>query len=162
MAAGYSAAMTLKSTGTSSSDLCSFPDVDLLKVGTWNAETGLAPISREDLASAVDAAPQLPDPVIKIGHDDPRFSGSPALGRVTNLRLADGGDTLVGDLVDIPAWLGNSAADAFPQRSIEAVTDYESNGLKFPFVLTGVALLGASWPAVTDLDSLKELLERSV
>lgn len=162
LAAGGSTATISKSTETTDNGLRSFPGVDLIKAGTWDAHTGTATITRADLAAAVAAAAHLPDPIIKIGHDDPRFTGSPALGRVTNLRLADRGETLVGDLVDMPAWLADSAATAFPQRSIEGITDFSSNGLQFRFVLTGLALLGASWPAVTDLDSLKDLLERSV
>lgn len=132
-----------------------------MRAGTWDAETGRESITRADLAAAVAAAPQLPDPVIKIGHDDPRFSGDPALGRVTNLRLADRGDTLIGDLVDMPEWLAAAAPTAFPQRSAEGVLNFETNNRSYRFALTGLALLGANWPAVTDLDSLQDLLERN-
>ena len=132
-----------------------------MKVGTWGASTGDVEFTRADLAAAVAAAPHLPDPVIKIGHDDPRFTGGPALVRVTNLRLTDEGNTLVGDLVDMPAWLADAAPTAFPQRSVEATANLETDGRFYRLALTGLALLGASWPAVTDLESLQDLLERA-
>lgn len=123
--------------------------------------TGTITATRADIASIIAAAPALPDPVIKIGHDDPRFSGSPSLGRIVNLRTADQGNTLIGDLVDMPQWLVDAAPKHFAQRSIEAVSNFVSNGNVYRMVLTGLALLGASLPAVTDLDSLQDLLERT-
>lgn len=123
--------------------------------------TGTITVTRADIASIIAAAPALPDPVIKIGHDDPRFSGSPSLGRIINLRTADQGNTLIGDLVDMPQWLADAAPKHFAQRSIEAVSNFVSNGNVYRMVLTGLALLGASLPAVTDLDSLQDLLERT-
>lgn len=138
----------------------SFKNVPLAKTGTWQASTGEATLTRADFTSAVAAAPHLPEPVLKLGHVDPRFDGSPAVGVVRNLRTTDGGSTLVGDLEDIPAWLAADLADTYPQRSIEATLNFESDGQQFRFVLTGLALLGGSWPAVTSLESLKQLLEK--
>lgn len=132
-----------------------------MKTGTWEGMTGTITATRADIASIIAAAPALPDPVIKIGHDDPRFSGSPSLGRIVNLRTADQGNTLIGDLVDMPQWLVDAAPKHFAQRSIEAVSNFVSNGNVYRMVLTGLALLGASLPAVTDLDSLQDLLERT-
>lgn len=159
-AAGASTATTSSSTATTA-DLCSFPGIELCKTGTWDASTGATTITRADLASAIAAARSLPDPVLKIGHQDPRFDGEPAVGRIANLRLADRGDTLLGDLVDVPGWLADSVVTAYPQRSIEATFNYQTNGKTYRFVLTGLALLGAQWPAVTDLNSLRKLLEKA-
>lgn len=141
-----------------SSGYVSFQGVELAKTGTWSASTGEVTLTKADLASAVAAQHHLPDIPLKFGHADPRFTGDPAVGVVRNLRTIDGGNTLVGDLEDIPAWLGDKLPQAYPQRSIEATANYSSNGKQYRFVLTGLALLGESWPAVTDLPSLKELI----
>ncbi|WJY80499.1 hypothetical protein CCOY_09585 [Corynebacterium coyleae] len=60
----------------------------------------------------------------------------------------------------MPQWLGADMAKHYPQRSIEARANYESNGHTYRFAITGLALLGTEWPAVTDLPSLKDLLAK--
>lgn len=159
MDAGYSTRMTSSSTAITA-DFCSFPDVDLLKAGTWDASTGRAVFTRADLAAAVASAKILPSPPLKLGHESPLGDGAPALGHVENIRLADAGNTLRGDLVDVPAWLAEIMVTSYPQRSIEATFNFHTNSVTHRFVLTGLALLGASWPAVTDLESLKSLYQR--
>lgn len=131
-----------------------------MRVGNWDASTGPVKITRADLAAAAAAAPGLPDPVLKLGHVDPRFDGTPAVGKVKNLRLSDRGNCLLGDLVDVPRWLAANLAEHYPNRSIEAVANFETNGATFRFVVTGLALLGASWPAVTNLQSLQDLIQK--
>lgn len=136
------------------------PDVELMKVGSWPASTGQVQFTPEDLAAAVAAfqSPSIRKPVIKIGHTDPRFDGEPAVGFVDNLRLADNGSTLVGDLRGLPAWLADICASAFPDRSIEGcfgLTD--QTGRPHKFALTGLALLGVSPPAVGTLTSLNDI-----
>lgn len=74
--------------------------------------------------------------------------------------MAERGTTLIGDLVDVPQWLAADMEKHYPQRSIEAFANYESNGHSYRFVITGLALLGATWPAVTDLPSLQDLLTK--
>ena len=76
--------------------------------------------------------------------------------------MTDRGNTLVGDLVDVPQWLAADMAKHYPQRSIEACANYETNGHTYRFVITGLALLGATWPAVTDLPSLQDLLAKEL
>ena len=78
--------------------------VELVRVGTWSISTGEWTVTADDLASAVAAhrAGVLRRPVIKLGHVGPMRDASPALGYVDNLRTADGGTTLVGNLVDVP------------------------------------------------------------
>ena len=160
-ASGDSTATTSKPSGTTDTKrFCSFPGVELARVGKWHASTGPVEITRADLAAAAAASHRLPHPVLKLGHDDPRFGGSPALGHLENLRVTDRGNTLVGDLVDVPQWLATDMAKHYPQRSIEACANYETNGRIYRFAITGLALLGASWPAVTDLPSLQELLAK--
>jgi hypothetical protein len=139
-----------------------FTGVPLLEVGVWNGAGGSTEITRKDLAEAVRASRFLPSPALKLGHTDPRFNtedydADPAIGRVTNLRTTNRGNTLVGDLVDIPAWFARIMPTAFPQRSIEAFQPYEDNGHRFSLALTGLALLGSQWPAVSTLDDLRDL-----
>lgn len=117
-------------------------------------------IGSRDLAAAVDAArdPDMRPPILKLGHIDPRFDGEPAIGTVTRLRLTDAGRTLVGDFEGIPPWLDRVLVNAFPNRSIEAEMGARSpSGAVHRFALTAVALLGVAAPAVTSLESLRQL-----
>jgi len=135
--------------------------VELARVGVWHASSGPWECTREQLADAVRAAgdPAFRTPVLKAGHIDPRFNavtaandGEPALGRVTNLRLADGGDVLVGDYEGVPAWLADILPSAYPSRSVEMNLDVETvDGARYAGVLTAVALLGVTAPAVESL-----------
>jgi hypothetical protein len=141
-------------------DLRTIRGIELVKVGTWAASTGDWTVTADDLASAIKAhqANVLRKPVVKIGHEDPRFDGGPALGYVDNLRLADRGTTLVGDLVNVPGPIAKLLPHAYPDRSVEALIAYEApDGTTWPLVLTGLALLGAEAPAVESLASLQEL-----
>ncbi|MGD9517531.1 MULTISPECIES: hypothetical protein [Mycolicibacterium] len=143
-------------------DLRTICGVELVKVGTWQpgGTVGDWTVTAEHLAAAIDAhrAGVLRKPVVKIGHDDPRFDGGPALGYVDGLRLADGGSTLVGDLVNVPAPVAKLLPHAYPDRSIEALVDFtDQAGKSWPLVLTGLALLGAADPAVETLRSLQDV-----
>lgn len=137
-----------------------YTGIPLAKVGTWDASTGRVSITRADLAAAVAAqhAPGLRNPVLKLGHEDPRFDGEPALGRVTRLRLADKGTTLLGDFEGIPQWLSDILPDSYPDRSLEGMFGMEdAQGNTHRFALTAVALLGVTPPAITTLESLRDL-----
>ncbi|WP_307787042.1 hypothetical protein [Mycolicibacterium mengxianglii] len=136
--------------------------MELAKVGTW--ETLSHPdgwtIAPADLRSAVDAhaTAVLPRPRLKIGHTDPRFDGGPALGRIDNLRLVDGGNTLVGDFVDVPAAVASLLPHSYPSRSVEALIDYTApDGTVWPLVLTAVALLGGTAPGMETLADITDL-----
>lgn len=136
-------------------------DVELVKVGTWNTMVGEWTVTTEDLRSAHAAhqARVIRKPIIKLGHTDPRFDGEPALGHIDNLRLVDDGRTLLGDLLGVPAWLAEAMPTSYPDRSVEALTDYEAtDGTTWPLVLTAVALLGTARPSITDLASLQDLV----
>lgn len=144
------------------SNLRTIRGVELMKVGTW--QTVSHPegwtVTAEYLRSVVGAhkARVLPPPRLKLGHTDPRFDGSPALGRVDNLRLADGGSTLVGDFVDVPAAIAALLPHAYPQRSVECWHDIQgSDGRVWPLVLTAVALLGDTMPGIKTLADLPAL-----
>lgn len=139
--------------------LTTVPGVELCKVGVWSASTGRAEITRQDLQDAVHAAadPSFRKAVLKVGHKDARFvgDGAPSLGQVTNLRIA--GETLVGDLINVPAGIAKVMPAAWPSRSIEARTDVKGKNGKYSFVLTGLALLGSELPAIESLADVAAL-----
>lgn len=137
--------------------LVTVPGVELIKVGTWDISTGKWDVTTEMLHSAVEAAAAgvLRRPPLKLGHDDPRFDGEPAIGYVGNLRVTADGQTLVGDYVGVPSWLANVMATAYPSRSVEGVNEVEAaDGTMYPFVLTACALLGVTNPGITSIADL--------
>lgn len=141
-------------------ELVTMPGVDLLAAGTWDLSSGRNTFTRQDIADAIEASkcPAVGVPVIKLGHVDPRFDGEPAIGQVTNLRTDDSGNKLVGDLTNMPGWLGSIAHAAFPSRSVEGSYGFRcSIGHDHPFVLTGLALLGITSPGVGVLSKLPDI-----
>lgn len=150
---GGSTATTFSSTATSDK-FVSFPGVDILKAGTWNAQTGRATITRADLAAIVAAAKELPEAVLKLGHTRPE-PDAPAIGFAINLRLVDNGNTLCADLVDVPQWLAVDLPRTYPQRSVEITRNFVTNHKVYRCVLTALALLGQAHPACSSLKSLR-------
>ncbi|GAA3172524.1 phage protease [Nonomuraea roseoviolacea] len=140
--------------------LVSIPGVELAQAGTWRLSSGEATITRDDLAAAVAAldCPAVRNPVLKLGHVDPRFDGEPAVGWVSGLRAADDGGTVVGDYRGMPAWLAEILASAYPDRSIEATRNFVCQiGHTHRMVITAVALLGVTAPGIGTLDSLQDV-----
>lgn len=141
--------------------LVTVPNIQLLEVGEdWETSTGIFSFTAEDLVSAIGSQddPGVRSPVLKLGHTDPRFDGQPAIGRVLDMRLENNDQTLVGDLGGVPAWLAEVMPSAYPRRSVEGWFEYTSTtGNTWPFVLTGLALLGAVYPAVDTLEDLELL-----
>lgn len=137
--------------------------VELVKVGRWDISTGPWTVTRDDLVSAVAAhrAGVVSRPVVKLGHGDDRFDGTPAFGVITDVRLASGGDSLVGDL-EVPVWLAEAMPLSYPRRSVEAVTGFTAeDGTRYPLVVTGLALLGATLPGISNLAELQDLVAAS-
>jgi hypothetical protein len=141
--------------------LVTVPNVELLEVGSdWETSTGVFTFTMEDLVSCIASQedPSLRTPVVKLGHVDPRFDGQPSLGRINNLRLANNDQTLVGDLVAVPLWLAQVMFTAYPRRSIEGQFDVTTRtGNTWEMILTGVALLGDSYPAIDTLEDIQAL-----
>ena len=136
----------------------------LLMVGTWNASTGTEAITDEDLQAIVAASESgvLDNPVVKIGHLDPRFKsltedGDPAYGQITNLSIEDG--VLYGDYIHMPRDLAESIDSAYPRSSVELARNVVLRNAEgdivheFACVLTANALLGATAPAVKGLST---------
>lgn len=139
--------------------------IELIRSGTWDISTGRWTVGPDDLRAAVAAmqCPAVRKPILKIGHTDDRFTppsgdGEPAIGWVENLRIGDGGHTLLGDYVGVPAWLNSIMASAYPDRSVEGVYRHRCQlDHVHPFLLTGVALLGVTPPGVGTLKSLADV-----
>jgi hypothetical protein len=140
--------------------LVTIPGVELLEVGqNWQLSTGVVDFTPEDLAACVASQddPAVRTPVLKLGHTDLRFyDAQPSFGRIEHLRLTNNGMTLVGDLVGVPLWLADIMPSAYPRRSIEGKLDATTEtGNTWPMVLTGLALLGDAYPAISTLEDIK-------
>lgn len=128
--------------------------VELVKAGRWQGLTGPVELTTEDLADAVAASrdPEVDHAALKLGHVDPRFDGQPAAGWVENLRLSEDGRTMLGDLVDMPTKLAAIMPTAYRRRSVELRREVTTpSGKKYRAVLSGLALLGVTAPAVKGL-----------
>jgi hypothetical protein len=147
-------------------------NVEIVKTGIeYPLASGPTTFTPEDLAHAVAAQddPAITQPRIWLGHpDDPRIhgkrapggppSGEPAIGKVTNMRLVEDGNAIMGDLEGIPLWLDHILASAFPSRSVEGNFDVETvTGHKWRLVISGLALLGVVWPGVSTLEDIASL-----
>ena len=141
--------------------------VELVSVGTWAASTGVTKVTEADLRSMlaahddglVDRGP------VKLGHSSPLNDdlgdGAPAYGWVEPTHIAANSAgllTLYGNLVAMPAQLAEVAPTAYRRRSVEIAWNVTTaGGKKYPAVLIGIALLGATPPAVKGLADLVAL-----
>lgn len=140
--------------------LSRIPNVELMHTGTWALSTGVATFTTDDLYQAVAAlaCPAVRRPILKLGHNDPRFDGEPAVGYIDNLAVVENGYTLVGDYAGMPGWLGDVMASAYPDRSIEGEWGFVCQmGHTHPFVLTALALLGVMAPGIGSIESLQDV-----
>jgi hypothetical protein len=156
-------------------DLITITQVPIARVGDWPAASGSGVIEVSDIQSMIAASQ---DPEIQaagpirgwLGHNgaidewgdpvarSPYNTAEPAIGTVQNLAASDDGQTLLADLVDIP----EIVAVFWPQRSIETVHGVvTSDGTRYQTVLTGMAYLGRSDPAVGGMPDLLEAMNAS-
>lgn len=141
-------------------NLVTVPNRELIKVGKYQLSTGEFEATPELIKAAIAAHESgvLRKPVIRLGHNDPRFSGDPAVGYIDNVRASDDGTTMYGDLVGVPEWLGDIMSSAYPSVSIEGLYDYTApDGSSHDFILTGLALLGATPPGIDSLKSVQDV-----
>lgn len=145
-------------------------DVPLVSTGTYKLASGETTFTADDLVSAVLASKDstVPAPRIKLGHTDKRFEsdpaldGEPAFGTAQNLTLSDDGQTIIGDLADVPAWLADSMHSAYPGRSVEGGFGLQApSGHKYGFAISNLALLGTEWPGISSLPDLQETLAKN-
>lgn len=136
--------------------------LEILSVGTWegiNTPAGGLAFTEEDLDEIVSAyegnlESRIP---VKLGHGDQALlDGLPAAGWVTNLRRQ--GNKLVADIRDIPARIGDLIAQgAWRNRSVELRKGAKLDGKTYKYMLTGLALLGSTLPAVNNLADIESL-----
>lgn len=136
--------------------------VELARPGAWKLRTGQTEITEENLRDAADffAASGGQAVPIKLGHSDERFGdGEPTFGTVTNVRYHtdERGPVLLGDITGMPGWLAAAAPSRWPNRSIEGWQNIEFDGREYSLILSGLAFLGATPPAVRNVRSLADL-----
>lgn len=142
-------------------------EVEVFAVGTWNGY----PFKKEDLEKMVESYSILNgegvlDAPLKFGHNDeqPMTDGYPALGWIDELFIKDGEDKkpkLWARFVDVPEIVYKAAqSKRYRKVSIELEFDVNHKGRMFPYVITGIALLGADLPAVNTLADLNAYMGR--
>lgn len=134
--------------------------IEVFGVGKWNGML----FQSHDLAAMAQAFDELKDVhkvPLKMGHnaDQPMTDGKPALGWVSALYVK--GDKLVADLSDVPDVVAKAIDNKLYRRvSIELSIDVRYKGKFIPFVVDGVALLGADLPAVNTLADLNAYMSK--
>jgi len=135
-------------------------DAEIFAVGKWNGWD----FSATDLQAMAHAFTTLGDNMqvaLKFGHNDEQqmTDGHPALGWVSKVWVA--GDKLMATFTDLPKIVYDAITKKlYKNVSVELDIDVEYKGNNFPYVLSGVALLGADIPAVNTLKDLTHYLSR--
>lgn len=135
--------------------LATLPNVELCRLGQWQSGGGIVDVTSERLDSIVAASqdPMIDLPALKLGHNSPLNDGQPAYGWVRNLRRV--GDSLVGDITEVPEKLAAIAKHAYKRRSAEIRFNQRGTGGKsWPATLSAVSLLGVTPPAVKGMPDL--------
>jgi len=141
-------------------------DVKIFRAGSWTSSDGrTTKWTVADLKQMVQNFATLRDrvrPFFKMRHLDAsaqnKITAGASLGWVDNLRVR--GDTLIGDITNVPAKLAQLIrAGRFIRVSAEIFRRFrdEATGKVFKNVLSAVGLLGAQHPAVTTLGDLVAL-----
>lgn len=117
----------------------------------------------DDLRAIAQANRELQgeiNPPAKIGHGR---SPEPAVGWLGNIRVSDDGTKLLTDLTNVPRRFADLVEKrAYRHRSVElAKVTSQKTGKTHPWVVTGLAWLGAKLPAVRTLDDVVKLYETS-
>lgn len=141
-----------------------FNSVPICKIGEWDGLTGKAVITRELCDSVIAAARdnEIDQARLKIGHissmNTALGDGAPAFGWIERPRMDEDGVTLRGDIKGVPKKLASLVGTAYKKVSVELRKGVRTpSGKQYPHVLSGLALLGASAPAVKGLDDLADL-----
>jgi len=135
-------------------------DAEIFAVGKWNGMT----FSIDDLTSIATTFATLGSNhrvPLKFGHnnDQQMTDGHPALGWVEKVWVA--GDKLMARFIDLPDVVMKAITKKlYKNVSIELDLDVKYKANEYPFVLSGVALLGADIPAVNTLKDLTHYLSR--
>lgn len=137
---------------------------EIFKVGKWRgSQTVEADASY--LADMVQSYADLNSKVpgfavpIKLGHN--KRVGEPAFGYAENIHLSEDGGTVLADFNDMdPEIVDQITKKKYNTVSVEIWPQVNFEGKSYPNVLSGVALLGAEWPAVKGLKPLSMFSEQ--
>lgn len=141
------------------------PNVELMVEGTHNdVEFRVVPDFQSMVSSfdTLELSGRLP---IKFGHgdtekDQPFREGMPALGWIERVWIE--GNKLMADFVDVPKVVYDAIkAGLYRFVSVELLRNVKAGTRIIPWVLDGVALLGADPPAVGSLKDLQSLTTMS-
>lgn len=144
------------------------PGVEILEASIRIRGRGSPPegdlYTQADLEAIAAASRELAGelrPPVKLGHGRLLEAGeAPAVGWVENLRVR--GDKLVADLRRVPATVAKlMSAGGYRHRSVELSKVTSRTGKRYPLVVSGLALLGATRPAVATLTDVARLYESS-
>jgi hypothetical protein len=136
--------------------------VEIFSVGKWNG----IDFDRSDLqlmAAAFDKLKENHKVPLKFGHNDeqPFTDGQPALGWTDSLEVVD--DKLVANLTDVPEVVFSAVQNKLYRHvSIELDFGVNYKGDHYPFVISGIALLGADIPAVNNIGDLTKYMARKL
>jgi len=131
-------------------------EAEIFSTGNWNGDE----YTEKDLhgiAQAFEALKEEIKPMLKLGNHENKFD--PALGWVEGLRVQ--GEKLYAKFMNVPKILYDAIKNRLYKRvSVELFPNYKgkSNGNLYPYVLDGVAILGAAVPAVTNLADLTKYM----
>jgi len=130
--------------------------VEVFAIGKWNGMT----FTKHDLQAIVSAFHAIGSNLqvpLKMGHNDeqPFTDGQPALGWVTDLELTSD-NKIMALFEDVPEIVYKAfETKLYKNVSIELAMGVDYKGNHYPYVLSGVALLGADIPAVNTLSDLQ-------
>ena len=124
--------------------------VPIFKIGTHNGREFSQDDLKEMVANFYALKKENPDfqIPIKVGHDDKTESEKPAIGWMDNLKVE--GQYIVADFTNVSDSVLNSFKEKqYKNRSVEILKDFvNSAGKKMGRVISGIAVLGSSLPAV--------------
>lgn len=134
--------------------------VEIFSAGVWNGD----PYTEADLDQIVSAYGEMPKrPPLKLGHSEAQkffgqADGHPALGWVEKVYRS--GKKLLADFVNVPDTLiGMIRNKSYDKVSAEIYWNYKlADGKVLPRALKAVSILGADWPAVSNLQDLQAAL----
>jgi len=136
--------------------------VEILAEGVWNGISFTADMM-DEMVSNFKGLSSVLDVPLKLGHTDDAKDvavrdGQPAMGWVSELYL-NGEGKLMAELTDLPAVVYDAIkSKLYKTVSIEALLDVKYKGKEYGTVLSGLALLGATLPAVNTLADLQTYL----
>jgi len=134
-------------------------EAEIFSVGNWNGDN----YTEKDLHGIVAAFKALKEeikPMLKLGRHENKFD--PALGWIENVRVEGG--KLYAKFIKVPQILYDAIKrELYKRISVEMNINYKgkSTGQLYPYVLDGVAILGAAVPAVTNLADLTKYMTSS-